>query len=244
MSQSMGGDASGRPLARADEQGPYAAEGAAPAAPARAPIVAIGASAGGVEALRRLLGALPLDANLAIVVVQHLSPSHGSMLTSALAPCTPLRVVEVRDGMRLEAGQVHVIPPNTTLVLEGGVLRLRPRDDAARPPMPIDTFMRSLAGLREGAIGVVLSGAGSDGTQGLRAIQVAGGRTYAQAPSTALHDAMPRSAIAADAVDLILSPQEIPRRTWRPSRAAPPRRRSRRTTRETPTPRSAGSSTC
>ena len=174
------------------------------------PVIAVGASAGGVEALKRLLGAVPRGANLAIVVVQHLSPSHGSLLTAALHAASPLNVVEVQDGMPLTAGQVHVIPPNMALALQGGHLRLHPRDDAARPPMLIDTFMRSLAAERKAeAIGVVLSGMGSDGTEGLKAIRAAGGRTYAQDPSTATHDAMPRSAIAADVVDLILAPEEI-----------------------------------
>lgn len=111
-------------------------------------LVAIGASAGGVEALRRLLGALPADVDLAVVVVQHLSPSHESLLTAALAAATKLRVVEVRDGRQVEAGQVHVIPPNTTLVLEGDRLRLLPRDEAAHPPLPIDAFMLSAAARR------------------------------------------------------------------------------------------------
>jgi two-component system CheB/CheR fusion protein len=183
----------------------------ATATPGAVPVVAIGASAGGVGALKRLLGALADDLKYALVVVQHLSPSHDSLLTSALAPATKLPVIEVRDAMHVQPGRVHVIPPNTTLVLEGDLLRLQPRDHALRPPLPIDALMRSIASRAAGAIGVVLSGTGADGTEGLKAIQMGGGRTYAQAPSTAVHDAMPRSAIAADAVDLILSPEEIAR---------------------------------
>ncbi len=173
-------------------------------------VVAVGASAGGLEPLKRLLGAVPRDANLAIVVIQHLSPTRESLLTSALQAASPLTVMEVHDGMPLAAGQVQVIPPNMTLALQDGRLRLHPRDDSERPPMPIDTFMRSLAAERKTeAIGVVLSGMGSDGTEGLKAIRAAGGRTYAQDPSTTAHDAMPRSAIAADVVDLILAPEGI-----------------------------------
>src|SRR6266545_4423068 len=158
-------------------------------------VVAVGASAGGLEPLKRLLGAVPRDANLAIVVIQHLSPTRESLLTSALQAASPLTVMEVHDGMPLAAGQVQVIPPNMTLALQDGRLRLHPRDDSERPPMPIDTFMRSLAAERKTeAIGVVLSGMGSDGTEGLKAIRAAGGRTYAQDPSTTAHDAMPRRA--------------------------------------------------
>ena len=121
-------------------------------------LVAVGASAGGLEALKRL-SALSKDANVAVVVIQHLSPSHESLLTAALRAASPLRVVEVQDGMRIAAGHVHVIPPNTALVLEGDRLRVHRRDESARPPMPIDTFMRSLAAERKAsAIGVVLSG--------------------------------------------------------------------------------------
>jgi two-component system, chemotaxis family, CheB/CheR fusion protein len=186
-----------------------------------ATVVAVGASAGGVEAVKRLLGALPRETNLSVVVVQHLSPSHESLLASALGAASPLPVVEVRDGMRVAAGQVHVIPPNTALVLEGDELRLQPRDAAERPPLPIDTFMRSLATRGERAIGVVLSGTGADGTLGLQAIRAAGGRTYAQDPWTAEHDGMPRSAIAADAVDVVLVPEDIARDLAALARGAP-----------------------
>jgi two-component system, chemotaxis family, CheB/CheR fusion protein len=176
----------------------------------RAPLVAVGASAGGLEALKRLLGALPIDADLALVVIQHLSPTHESLLTSSLRSSSPLPVIDVQDDMPVEPGTVHVIPPNATLVLESGRLRLHRRSVSERPPMPIDAFMRSLAAERQrDAIGVVLSGTGSDGTHGLEAIRAAGGRTYAQDPSTALHDGMPRSAITADVADVILSPEAI-----------------------------------
>ena len=184
----------------------------------------------GAEAAPR---ALSKDANVAVVVIQHLSPSHESLLTAALRAASPLRVVEVQDGMRIAAGQVHVIPPNTALVLEGDRLRVHRRDESARPPMPIDTFMRSLAAERKAsAIGVVLSGTGSDGTQGLKAIRAAGGRTYAQEPSTAVHEGMPRSAIAADVVDLDPRARGDRRRPRRPlmrrPRAVEPRGDSRR----------------
>ena len=117
----------------------------------------------GAEAAPR---ALSKDANVAVVVIQHLSPSHESLLTAALRAASPLRVVEVQDGMRIAAGHVHVIPPNTALVLEGDRLRVHRRDESARPPMPIDTFMRSLAERKASAIGVVLSGTGSTARRG------------------------------------------------------------------------------
>jgi two-component system CheB/CheR fusion protein len=178
----------------------------------RAPIIAVGASAGGIEALKHLLGSLPEDARLTLVIIQHLSPSHESVLASSLQPMSRLPVLEVRDGMPVETGKVYVIPPNTALVLREGKLHLHARDRTERPPLPVDAFMRSLAAERgAGAVGIVLSGMGSDGTRGLQAIRAAGGKAYAQDPSTALHDSMPRSAIAADAVDLILSPEEIAR---------------------------------
>jgi len=212
MSLPTGDSGDARPRLTGDEQTAARADGAP--SPGKvgsgAPVIAVGSSAGGVDALKRLLSVLPKDANLSVVVVQHLSPTHESLLTSALQGVSPLGVVEVRDGMSVAGGQVHVIPPNTVLVLEGDRLRLHRRDEAARPPMPIDTFMRSVAAERGArAVGIVLSGTGSDGTQGLAAIRGAGGRTYAQEPSTAAHDGMPRSAISADVVDLILPPEAI-----------------------------------
>jgi len=175
------------------------------------PIVGIGASAGGLEACLQLLAHLP-DAPLAVVVVQHLDPKHESKLGELLAKVTPMRVVTATQGEPVRAGCVYVIPPNAGLLIEKGALRLTQRLEGGGKHMPIDLFFRSLAvdcGAR--AIGVVLSGTGSDGTLGLGAIQREGGITFAQ-DATAKYDAMPRSAIAAGCVDLVLPPDEIGRK--------------------------------
>jgi two-component system, chemotaxis family, CheB/CheR fusion protein len=174
------------------------------------PIVGIGASAGGLEAVSRLLEDLPPDSGMALVVVQHLAPAHESILAELLGHKSPLPVSEVIDGVAVVADHAYVIPPGFDLSLDGGRLRLTPRDQAQRPPMPIDGFFRSLAStLGRRAIGVVLSGAASDGTLGLAAIKAEGGITFAQDPAEAAYDGMPRAAITAGAVDYILSPSQI-----------------------------------
>src|SRR6185295_9381578 len=118
---------------------------------------------GGLEAFSELLANLPADLPMAIVLVQHLDPTHASLLTELLTRTTSLRVIEVRPGTRVEPAHAYVIPPNTTMTISGGVLQLSPRGGGA-PHMPIDTFLRSLAeDCRDRAIGVVLSGSASDG---------------------------------------------------------------------------------
>ncbi len=174
------------------------------------PIVGVGASAGGLEAVAQLLEQLPTDSGIAIVVVQHLAPSHQSILAELLGHKSPFPVSEISDDLALERNHAYVIPPGFDLRLKGNRLRLSPRDQAQRPPMPIDGFFRSLAEtLGRQAIGIVLSGAASDGTLGLSAIKAEGGITFAQDPTTAAYDGMPRSAIAAGVVDLVLAPRQI-----------------------------------
>src|SRR5438477_5895747 len=147
------------------------------------PVVGIGASAGGLEAFSELLGALPSDIPMAIVVLQHLDPKHPSLLSELLTRTTPMPVVEVRPGTAVEPGHVYVIPPNATMTIAGGVLLLTPREAATAPHMPVDIFLRSLAEDRgDKAIGVILSGGGSDGALGIRAIKEQGGVTFAQDP--------------------------------------------------------------
>jgi two-component system CheB/CheR fusion protein len=147
---------------------------------------------------------------MAIVVVQHLDPKHSSLLTGLLTRTTPMPVVEVRQGARVEPAHVYVIPPNTTLTITGDVLLLAPREPGSAPHMPVDSFLRSLAETRgERAIGVVLSGNASDGALGIKAIKGEGGVTFAQEPETAAYDGMPRSAIASGAVDFVLPPRGI-----------------------------------
>jgi two-component system, chemotaxis family, CheB/CheR fusion protein len=176
----------------------------------RFPVVGVGASAGGLEAVSQLLELIPADTGMALCVVQHLAPNHESLLAELLSRKSHLPVSEVTDGVPVERDHAYVIPPDTDLRLDGGRLRLTARDHTQRPPLPIDAFFRSLAStLGRRAIGVVLSGAASDGTLGLAAIKAEGGITFAQDPATAKYDGMPRAAIAAGAVDFVLTPRKI-----------------------------------
>ncbi len=172
------------------------------------PIVGIGASAGGLEAFKQLLEHLPPETGMAFVLVQHLDPHYPSQLTELLAPSTPMPVHTVRDGMRVDPNNVYVIPENTTMALENGTLRLGRRNPGIH--LPIDAFFQSLAEVQGGrAIGIVLSGNASDGSQGIRAIKAECGLTFAQDERSAAHGGMPRSAIATGAVDFILPPAAI-----------------------------------
>src|SRR5688572_27712214 len=183
------------------------------------PVVAIGASAGGLEALRQLFARIPDDTGMAFIVIQHLDPGRASMLTSVLAGDLRMPVVEVTEGMRAEPNRVHVIPPNTDLSIAQGILTLSPRQLTRKLHLPIDSFFRALADDEPAAaIGVVLSGSASDGTEGLRAIKAAGGITFAQNPESAQFPSMPESAIAAGVVDFSLSPEEIANELTRLSR--------------------------
>jgi two-component system CheB/CheR fusion protein len=173
------------------------------------PIVGIGASAGGLEAFSQLLKHLPTDTGMAFVLVQHLDPVRHSALTELLSKTTSLPVREVTDDLPAEPDHVYVIPPNSSLSIADGVLKLRPRQMTAGAHRSIDTFFESLAqDQRERAIGVILSGTATDGTLGLEAIKAEGGITFAQDDS-AQHDSMPRSAIAAGCVDYVLKPEDI-----------------------------------
>ena len=146
---------------------------------------------------------------MAFVLVQHLDPEHESALTQLLARATKMPVREITNDQRVEANCVYVIPPNTTLGIARGVLKLRPRSEMRTPHRSIDFFFESLAeDQRERAIGVILSGTATDGTLGLEAIKAEGGITFAQDDS-ARYDSMPRSAVAAGCVDFVLSPENI-----------------------------------
>jgi two-component system CheB/CheR fusion protein len=171
--------------------------------------VGIGASAGGLEALVLLLRNLHLD-NVAFVVVQHLSPTQQSMLGDILDNRSQLRVHTAADGSPLERNRIFVAPPNAELGIRGDKLVLTSPPAGARAPMPIDAFFRSLAEARGAhAIGVILSGTGTDGTLGLGAIKAAGGITIVQEPASAKFDGMPRSAIDAGHADFVLPPERI-----------------------------------
>jgi two-component system, chemotaxis family, CheB/CheR fusion protein len=182
-------------------------------------IVAIGASAGGIEATGELVRKLPANTGMAFIVVQHLDPKHHSILSELLAKETTMKVSQVTDGMRVDPNRIYVIPPDATMSISDHVLRLTPREESRLGRMPIDHFMRSLAeGHGNQAIGVVLSGTGSDGTLGLAEIQAQGGVTLVQDETTARYDGMPRSAIASGAVDFILAPEGIARELARISK--------------------------
>ncbi|HEX4205819.1 MAG TPA: chemotaxis protein CheB [Ktedonobacteraceae bacterium] len=174
------------------------------------PVVGLGASAGGLEAFRDVLRSLPGDTGMAYVCVQHLEPTHASMLPVLLARVTQMEVHEAREGMAIEANHVYVIPSNADLLLEQGELKLRPRAKSDGQHLSIDTFFLSLARCQAPQIvGVLLSGTGSDGTLGLQAIQEQGGITLAQNAQSAAYSGMPQSAIDAGYVDTVGSPEEI-----------------------------------
>lgn len=173
------------------------------------PIVGVGASAGGLEALTELLSHLPGDTGLSFVLIQHLDPNHESHLRELLSKASAMAVSEVQAETRVEANHVYVISPQYNLSISAGILKTQPRPDAGRN-MPVDSFLRALAvDVGSKALGVVLSGTGSDGTLGLGAIKAAGGVTFAQERKTAKFDGMPESAIAARVVDFVLPPSVI-----------------------------------
>jgi two-component system CheB/CheR fusion protein len=175
------------------------------------PIVGIGASAGGLTALEQFLSHVPPQSGMALVVVQHRDPHSEGMLVELLQRHTPMPVVQALDQMPVEPDHVYVIPPGWDLSLLHGVLHLFEPTEARGLRQPIDFFFKSLADDRQhNSIGVILSGMGSDGTVGLRAIRQAGGASFAQTPATAQFDSMPRSAIDADVVDAVAPADELP----------------------------------
>ena len=177
------------------------------------PIIGVGASAGGLSALKELLAALPPKPDLALVLIQHLDPHHESRLVELLRCHTEMKVMEAVHGATVKLNHVYVIQPNTDVAIADGVLSVTPRPDARRPHYPVDHFLRSLAAVQGShAVGVILSGTGSDGTLGLCEIKAAGGVTFAQTEESAEHEGMPQSAITAGAVDLALRPAEIAER--------------------------------
>ncbi len=177
------------------------------------PIVGIGASAGGLAAFEQFFSGLPAhtDPGMAFVLVQHLAPDHKSILSDLIRRCTRMPVFEVEDGMPVQVNCAYIIPPGRDMAFLNGALHLLTQSEPRRLRLPIDFFFRSLAqDQRERGIGIVLSGTGSDGTQGVRAIKGEGGMVMAQSPLSAEFDAMPRSAIATGLVDYELPPAEMP----------------------------------
>ena len=183
------------------------------------PIVGVGASAGGLEAFKQLLAALPDDTGMAYVLVQHLDPRHESIMAELLAKGCRMPVSEIREDTAVAPNHVYVAPGKHDVTIGSGLLRLVPRTNTRGQHMPIDSFLRTLAeaqGTR--AIGVILSGTASDGTLGLKAIKAEGGIAFAQDPDSAAYDGMPRSAMASGCVDFVLPPGLIAKELSRLSR--------------------------
>jgi two-component system CheB/CheR fusion protein len=173
-------------------------------------IVGIGASAGGLEALETFFDHAPADSGLAYVVVQHLSPDFKSLMDELLSRHTKIRIHRVVDGMEVEPNSIYLIPAKKEMIVSGGRLLLTDKDPAQPLTLPIDVFLRSLAQeMGNRAVGVVLSGTGSDGSRGIRAIHEAGGLVFAQDPDTAKFDGMPKSAVDTGVVDYVLPPEQI-----------------------------------
>ncbi len=177
------------------------------------PIVGIGASAGGLAAFEDFFSGMPegVDPGMAFVLVQHLAPDHKSILVDLVQRYTRMQVFEVEDGMEVHPNCTYIIPPNHDMALQNAVLYLLEPSAPRGQRLPIDFFFRSLAQDKsEQAICVVLSGTGSDGTLGVRAIKGAGGMVMVQKPESSEHDGMLRSVLATGLVDYELSPAEMP----------------------------------
>lgn len=185
----------------------------APSADSTLPIVGIGASAGGLEALELFLANVPAGSGMAFVIVQHLDPTHKGVMVELLQRGTAMRVFQIKDRMRVEANCVYVIPPNKDISILNGTLYLLDPVEKHGLRLPIDFFFRALADdQKEHSIGVILSGMGSDGTLGLRAIKEKAGVVFVQDPKSAKFNGMPRSAADAGLADVIAPADELPGR--------------------------------
>ncbi|MFK7943977.1 MAG: chemotaxis protein CheB [Paracoccaceae bacterium] len=174
-------------------------------------VVGIGASAGGLEAISELLKYAPLDVPAAYVVAQHMSPKHKSLLTSLIDRETHLKVREIEDGMVMQPNTAYITPPRNDVVVEGARVRLMPPSEKAGTPKPsVDRLFESIAKDHgTNAVGIVLSGTGSDGAHGIAAIREAGGTTFAQHADSAKYDGMPLAALRTGFVDLIMTPEDL-----------------------------------
>jgi two-component system, chemotaxis family, CheB/CheR fusion protein len=175
------------------------------------PIVGLGASAGGLEALEAFLSHMPSDTGMGFVIIQHLSPTHKSIMKSLLAKDTKMTVSEIKDGMKVEPNHVYLNPPDKDVIIINGALHLMEPVKTGGISLPIDSFFRSLAEEKsEKSICVILSGTATDGTLGLKAVKEKGGLVMVQDPNNAKYDGMPRSAVATGMVDFILPVEKIP----------------------------------
>lgn len=197
------------PVAEVPASPPYEAS-AAPPEPDLRLVVGIGASAGGLEALRALVANLPTGSRMSYVIAQHLSPTHESLLVQLLARETNLPVREIQDGMRIEANVIYITPANRHVVLSNQHLRLSAPTGRSKPKPSVDMLLTSIAEDQgDAAVGIVLSGTGSDGANGIRAIHAAGGMTFAQDEATAKYNGMPHAAMQTDCVDFVMAPEQI-----------------------------------
>lgn len=175
------------------------------------PVIGIGASAGGLEAFELFFRTMPADSGMAFVLIPHLDPGHASMLSDILQRNTPMPVHEAEDQTAIQPDHVYIIPPGKDMAIFHGVLTLSAPEQARGLRLPIDSFFRSLAeDLGERAICIILSGSGSDGTLGLRAIHGAGGLSFVQDPATAKYDGMPTSAVQSGLATYVLPVDRIP----------------------------------
>lgn len=174
-------------------------------------VAGVGASAGGLEALERFFEPMPEGSGIAFVVVQHLSPDYKSLMVELLSKRTRMPVLRAEDGMLVEPGKIYLNPPKKNMTVFHGRLLLSDQDHSHGLNLPIDVFLRSLAeDAGDRAIAVILSGTGSDGMRGVRAVKESGGMVMAQAPETAKFDGMPRSAISTGLCDFVLPAEEMP----------------------------------
>ncbi len=173
-------------------------------------IVGIGASAGGLDAIEKFFDALPVCPNLAFVVIQHLSPDYKSMMAEILAQRTNMPIQLIQSQMAVQANTIYLIPPRRNVELQDGKFVLNDQESHIGLNLPIDVFFRSMSSQKERAIAIILSGTGSDGSKGIRAIKESGGMVLAQDPASAGFDGMPRNAIATGIVDAICEPSEMP----------------------------------
>src|SRR5208337_1458527 len=175
------------------------------------PVAGLVASAGGLDAFKKFFIAMPADSGIAFVLIPHLDPQHESLMVELLSRHTSMPVVEAAEGMAVEPNRVYVIPPNKNMTIAGGVLRLNGPVEHGGWQTSIDLFLRSLADDQlEKAICIILSGTGSHGTLGLKAVKAAGGMAMVQDPKTAASPSMPESAIATGLADHVLSVEQMP----------------------------------
>ena len=173
-------------------------------------IIAVGASAGGLEALKAFFQNIPENDNNSYVVIQHLSPDYKSMMGELLAKSTTLKIEQIKDNMEILPGRIYLIPPVNNLVIQNGMLHLLDKPKDQKLNLPIDMFLQSLAEFKkEQAIAIILSGTGSDGSRGIRSIKEYEGMVMVQDPEEAKFDGMPKSAIHTGLVDYIVGVEEM-----------------------------------